>query len=350
MLTSELGDLARKYRCDDVANSTPHGRQMLTILKQLEYGMKFSSRTQEFLSSLGVNALIGYSKRETSFAEFILLAEREKINRIRVVEERVEQMQREEADRAAKQKLMLQQQQAEREREEAERALRMKYELNFKKYGLLEYAIQGTTDKADFPKLAEVLKKVNSGARLSADEYAWLLAKMYFTKQLKEAHHKNEATFYAGEFEKSKDPWSAVNASGHFRKCNEAKTAEQMLCSIELTKIKDTKIKSALCTTYGGVKRDLEKWNEAINFGEQGHLLTPKDYRPCTLLGAINIEIGNYDLGRTWYDKAVDRGYTEKSVDDELRSIFNKLEKSKQIKLRNYLLEIDPIKYGWTKK
>jgi len=37
--------------------------------------------------------------------------------------------------------------------------------------------------------------------------------------------------------------------------------------------------------------------------GKEAHLLTPRDFRPCTLLGAVNVEIGNYDLGQSWYKK-----------------------------------------------
>jgi hypothetical protein len=79
-------------------------------------------------------------------------------------------------------------------------------------------------------------------------------------------------------------------------------------------------------------------------------LLIPKDFRPCTLLGAVNIEIGHYDLGHSWYEKAIKRGYSEKSMDDELRSIFMRAEKSKQEALRNHLLKWDPVRYSWAKK
>ena len=62
------------------------------------------------------------------------------------------------------------------------------------------------------------------------------------------------------------------------------------------------------------------------------------------------MEIGNYDEGRMWYDKAVERGYTEKAVDDDLRNIFMRAEKSKQDNLREYLLRIDPIRFSWVEK
>jgi hypothetical protein len=123
-----------------------------------------------------------------------------------------------------------------------------------------------------------------------------------------------------------------------------------MLTAIALPRLKNSRLKSAVCTTHGGVKRDLRKFEDALSFGEQAHLLTPKDFRPCTLLGAVNIEIGNYDLGQAWYKKAVERGASEKSVDDDLRSIFMRAEKSKQEALLDHLLRIDPVRYSWVKK
>jgi tRNA A37 N6-isopentenylltransferase MiaA len=68
-------------------------------------------------------------------------------------------------------------------------------------------------------------------------------------------------------------------------------------------------------------------------------------------LGAVNIETGHYEQGRSWYAKAVERGYNEESVDDELRRIFfTRIDKSKQEALRKYLLTIDPERYSWARK
>lgn len=210
-----------------------------------------------------------------------------------------------------------------------------------------------------FDKLIDILQRLDSGCRLPEVEFAWIkttekqietIEKGIEFKPLKKLYHKNEAAFYAEEFKEKKDCWLAVNASSHYRKCDEAHTAEVLLNTINISSIKDTKLKSALCTTHGGVKRDLRDWKKALNLGEQAHLLTPKDFRPCTLFGAVNMEIGNYDLGRSWYDKAIERGYSERAMDDELRSIFMRAEKSRQDEMGEYLLKIDPVRYSWAKK
>jgi Flp pilus assembly protein TadD len=196
-----------------------------------------------------------------------------------------------------------------------------------------------------------ILRKVDSGGRLSKEELIWLLeSEEYYTRELKEGYHRNEARFYAAQYNKTKDYWSAINASSHYRKCGEADTADSMLKTIDGSVLKNKKLKSALFTTYGGVKRDLGEKDEALNLGKKGHLLTPQDFRPCTLLGALNYEIGNLDLGRSWFNKAIQRGYDENSMDNELRSIFMRADKSAKENLCNYLIKIDPVRYGWTKK
>lgn len=123
-----------------------------------------------------------------------------------------------------------------------------------------------------------------------------------------------------------------------------------MLSTIDVSALKNRQLKSALCTTPGGVKRDLKRWDEALSLGEQAHLLTPQDFRPFTLMGAVNMEIGNFVLEQSWYKEAVERGVSEKSVDDELRSIFMRAEKSKREALRDHLLKMDTERYSWAKK
>jgi hypothetical protein len=216
-----------------------------------------------------------------------------------------------------------------------------------------KYGLGNLIENPDFPKLMDILRRVHNSERLSENDFAWLETTKrarYFTTTLKKGYHRNEAIFYAGEFKKKKDYWLAVNASSHYRKCDKAKTADSLLSTIDVARLKNVKLKSALFTTHGGVKRDLGKWDEALNFGKQAHLLTPKNFRPCTLLGAVNMEIGHHNLGQSWYKKAVELGYSQKAVDDELRSIFRSAETPKQDELRKYLLKLDPVRYSWARK
>ncbi len=368
-------EVAIKYCVDDIAGASIPGSRLSNILTDLELGRSISNiAQQEFLRSKGLLALLRYAKKECAFAEFLNIAELEKSERRLVTEPNAL---KEEAERAESEKskrrladesmqirlrqikqmkennalFELAQKQAVGEKcafdNDARNIAKAKQFKLRQKYGLSHFI-----EEDDFPKLMNILRRVDNGERLSEKDVVWLTTEGndYFTTELREGFHKNEADFYAGKFKKSKDLWSAVNASSHYRKCRKAKTADSMLSKIDVSVLKNIKLKSAICTTYGGVKRDLQEWDAALCLGEQAHLLTPQDFRPCTLIGAVNMEIGQYDLGQSWYEKAIKRGYSERQMDDDLRSIFMRAEKAKKESLRDYLLKIDPVRYSWTKK
>ncbi len=93
--------------------------------------------------------------------------------------------------------------------------------------------------------------------------------------------------------------------------------------------------------------RDLKRSDEALHFGIEAHALTPGNFRPCTLLGAVNFEMGNYEAGKDWYAKATERGASERSIDYDLRGIFIRAEKNKREEIRAFLLREDPVRYRW---
>lgn len=346
--------LARKYYVDDITSALIPGGRLFKILKQLEEGKPISQYIQQYLRKNGLLALLDYQQRkEIIFSAFLKNAQKEQAERraeaeAKAIKDRKEkrlqekarlaQLKREQKQAAAtKKKKKIFESPPVNKNKEKQDQLRRKYDLS--------YFIQ----RDFFPKVMEILRRVDSGERLSDQEIIWLSteAEEYYTEELKEAYHRNEAVFYAGQFKKRKDPWASVNASSHYRKCNEAETADKLLQVINIDKFKNVKLKSALCTTYGGVKRDLMQWEKALALGEQAHRLTPKDFRPCTLLGAVNMEIGRHETGRSWYDKAVARGYSEKAMDNELRRIFKRAEGTDKEKLKNYLLNLDPHRYSW---
>jgi len=348
MYLDKYKEVAIKYRVQDLAGASIPGSRLSNILKHLEMGEEsISNIAQEFLRSKGLIALLHYANKEFTFAEFVKAAETEKCERRLLVQSKALIAEAEALREKAEHKLKEEAMQARLRQIQKRKAAKTKQFKLRERYGLSDFI-----EKSYFPKLMNILRRVDNGVRLSEDETLWLSSEgnEYFTQELRKRYHKIEAEFHAGEFRKFKDSWSAVNASSHYRKCNESKTADSMLNTIDLSIIKDLKLKSAICTTHGGVKRDLKRYDEALGLGEQAHILTPPDFRPCTLLGAVNIEMGHYDLGQSWYGKAVKRGYSEKSVDDELRSIFMCAEKSKQEALRNHLLKMDPVRYSWTKK
>lgn len=355
MHPNKYKETAIKYYVDDLSGALIPGSRLSNILKEYELTKQISDNTKDFLQRKGFLALLSYSKKEISFSDFSKAAEIEQSERRQTAETSAL---KEQARQKLEEETLFAKLKIAQEQEEARRRAFEKDPRNIakaKQFKLREkYGLSYFIEKTDFARLIDILRRVDNGVRLSEEEVVWLSTERdefytgYFTEELKEGFHENEANFYRTEFEKSKDPWCAVNASSNYRKCKQSGTAESILCTIEIPGLKDRKLKSALCTTYGGVKRDLKKPDEALNLGKKAHEFTPQNYRPCTLIGAVYMETGHYDLGQSWYKKAVERGYSENSVDDELRGIFMRAEKSKQEALRVHLLSIDPKRYSWT--
>ena len=93
--------------------------------------------------------------------------------------------------------------------------------------------------------------------------------------------------------------------------------------------------------------RDLSQFDDAIQLAEQAHSIDHSSFHPCTLLGAVNYEIGNYNLGDEWFTKAIERGAKIDDVDHELRSIFTRADKSRKEELKRHLLKLDSVRYSW---
>ncbi len=350
---SSRSEVAVKYRVDDLPGSNLSGSRIGKVLKQLEANKPLSELTLNGLKKKGFIALQRYAANRTTYDEYVKEAELERTERCKTAEVKAAKI---ETERKRKADAVQKRFQAARERAEVKKRAYENDPRNIakeKQYRLREkYDLTFFIEKPDYPRLMKILRRVDSGARLSEKDVVWLstAGEDYYTQELREAFHYNEAIFYAAKFKKDKDPWAAVNASSQFRKCNKSSTADNLLSSIKVQQYKKLKLKSALYTTHGGVKRDLCKWDEALALADQARELTPDNFRPYTLLGAINMEIGQYDKGQSWYQKAIKLGFSEKSMDSDLRSIFRRSDKAKKIALRDHLLSIDPFRYSWTKK
>ncbi|SEH08022.1 hypothetical protein [Candidatus Venteria ishoeyi] len=342
--------IAIKYLIEDLQAATLPGTTLSNVLNTLELRDKaVSNITLEFLKRRKLLALYVYAKKECSLAEYLSSAELEQKNRRLIIEkealkEKLRQTKLKE-EAAIRQQAAIEKQRAyDNNPKNIARAKQLKLR---NKYNL-SYFIESHY----FQNLMKILHNLDKGCRLSESEIIWLNidGKEYFTDELRARFHNNEADFYATEFRNKKDPWLAVNASSHYRKCAKSKVADLILNTIKVSNLKNIKLKSAIYTTHGGVKRDLHKAKEAIFLGEKAHKLTMQDFRPCTLLGAVHMETGNYNIGQEWYTKAIENGFSEKSMDYELKNIFMRAKQSNKESLRNYLLKIDSERYSWVRK
>ena len=59
------------------------------------------------------------------------------------------------------------------------------------------------------------------------------------------------------------------------------------------------------------------------------------------------MEQREFEPGHAWYEKARERGAPEKSIDSQLRSIFQQLDAGGREAMKTFLLAEDPHRHRW---
>ncbi|WP_407411918.1 hypothetical protein [Acinetobacter sp.] len=325
---NKLLSLCKQYFFDPLKSELLISSRLKEILKKYEEKQSLSKFEEVYIHEYILRSLSGFlpefQKKIRHKVELERVAE-EKIRQEKLRQEAIEEQKLLELDQIyiAKQK---------------EKALLKKYDINEYSSGALP------------TELSEILNKLENEIRLSQDEAVWLntVGEKFFSTKVRHKFHRLEANYYLQEYAKNaKNIWNAINASSQLRKCQESLEAEEFLEKISLNSIKDKKLLSAYFTTLGGVRRDLHKVKVAIDNASKAHNLTPDNYRPCTLLGAIYMETYQYTLGHEWYEKASERGATNQSINADLKSIISKMDKAKRNEMIEHLLSLDPHAYSW---
>ncbi|MEL4392174.1 hypothetical protein [Shewanella algae] len=186
---------------------------------------------------------------------------------------------------------------------------------------------------------------------ISAEDMKWL-SDMEFSNELIETkYYLQLAHQHYQNWKQKKLPWELVNASAAYRKARELKKIKKALDETYPFKDakKDKKLRSALLTTYGGVCRDLQEYGQGIKFGSEAHNVTPLNFRPCTLLGAIYLSTGEFTLGHEWYDKAKERGFSQAAYDNDIKSVYFRASDNIKSRLKQNLIATGH-KYDWLSK
>ena len=327
---NKLLSLCKQYFLDPLNSELLISSRLKDIVKKYEEKQILSKFEEVYIHEYILRSLGGFlpdfQKKIRNKVELERVAE-EKIRQEKLRQEAIEKQKRLESDPVyiAKQK---------------EKALLKKYEIH-------EYL------SAAFPtELSEILSKLDSETRLSQDEAVWLNTEgqKFFSIKVRHKFHRLEANYYLQEYaNNTKNIWNAINASSQLRKCQASLEAEELLAKISIDGIKDNKLLSAYFTTLGGVRRDLRKVEVAIDNAFKAHNLTPENYRPYTLLGAIYMETGQYTLGHEWYEKASERGAPKQSINADLKSILSKIDKAQRNEMIEHLLKLDSYTYSWLK-
>ena len=293
-------ELLKRYFIPDMGDYTAVGGVLSSILDRLDKHKALSSEDKAFIRAKGLFDLCEFVKRleETNRQDFHYLRARNA--------------------RSPQRRKML-----------------------WAKYGI------GFIESSHMRRMIDILERVEVGARVADADVLWLVTNDYLTYELKRAIHEIEAKYFRELFEKTNDPWAAVNASSNFRKAECPSEALSLLDRIEISSQANGHLKSALCTTKGGALRDQRKYEEALHVGMQAHNFDAKSFHPCTLVGAIHFETGDFALGEKWFAMAVQRGATLDAVDSEVRAILGRLDHIRRSILIDHLLKVDPVRYAW---
>lgn len=345
-------DVARRYLVDDLAAAILPGSRLQGVLECLREGRRVTPLALGFLQKQKLLALHDLATGQLTHDAFTEKARAEQRMRIGAAEAASQAAQavelaRKTDEEARSARLLARVEAARIARESDPRyiALQRQRELRCR------YGIDFFVDPEHIARLMRILKTLDDGSRLPETEFAWLSseARELLTPLLRAAYYRAEARHHVDEFSRTQDPWAAINASANLRKCDSAVEADALLRSIDGDKLETAKVRSAVATTHGGVMRDLGRLEEARDLGEQGHALRPRDYRPCTLLGAVHMELRRFEEGQSWYDKAVELGAPLETVDQELRTIFFRADSASREAMSALLLRQDPLRFAWAR-
>ena len=337
--------LAKRYFLEDLPGAAQLGARLNGILLKIDAGEQVTALQREYLAATGLHALVNWAEGKATLAEFRAQAGAEQTARIeeasaKAVKDAAELAERTEA-RAAAVKATF----AAMANDPALRRKREAKELR-QRFGV------GYIESEDYPRAMALLRQVANSQRLEAEDLAWLKAKADYcwTDELQRAWHALEAAALTKAWEDSGDTWNAVNASGHWRKAGEPERALRLTDAALARVGSNPKIRSALATTRGGAMRDLRRLDEAKALASEAHRLTSSNYRPCTLLGAVHIELGDLAAGHEWYAKAESLGASRHAIDGELRGLLMHASIPEQQRIREFLLRQDPERFAWLRR
>ncbi|OJW71770.1 MAG: hypothetical protein BGO57_08025 [Sphingomonadales bacterium 63-6] len=339
MAHAQQTSLAAKYVVDDLPGARQIGSRLHGILTSLDAGSPVSQRARDYLVASDLRCLHALAEGRTDLDSFKREAAIERTHRMKLAEVAARKAAADDAKRKAElaaASAAIFNDPAYKRRQEAKQ-LRREFNL-------------GYIEPEHYPRVMPLLRTLKQGQRLRPKDVVWLQteAEDCWTDAVAAAWHLIEAEALTEAWRVTGDPWAAVNASSHWRKCSQPdaslRLTEDALTSAAASA---SKVRSALATTRGGALRDVDRQAEAKALGEQAHALTPQDYRPCTLLGAVHIELGDLIAGHEWFKKAEQLGAAKAIVDHDIRALLARMSDTERDRVRGFLLEQDPERFAW---
>lgn len=332
--------LATRYLVDDLPGAVQVGARLHGILLKIDAGEQLTKPSQEFLTVNGLHALEALVNGRATWETFSRQGEQERADRMLASSAKAEREAAQLIEAAIAKAAAVRANFAALANDPNLRRRREARELR-ERYGV------GYVESENYPRVLALLKRISSGQRLKAQEVAWLKVEAdCWTDELHKAWHAVEARAFTKAWESGGEPWDAVNASAHWRKAGESEQAlnltEAALPGVDA----DLKLRSALATTRGGAMRDLGRLKDAMALAIEARKLTSRDYRPCTLLGALHMELGDLIEGHEWYARAEKLGAPRQTIDQELRTLIDRSSSKERQRILDYLLLKDPERFG----
>jgi hypothetical protein len=342
MSSTQNISLAERYIVEDLRGASQTGARLNGILAKFDEGLPISNMSQDFLLANDLHALHALVSGQIEIGTFRINAARERTMRMQQAQARAFDKSAELAEQAAQQEQATKDYFAARANDPRIRRQREAKELR-RRFGI------GYVDTEHYPRVMALLRRISNDQRIPTEDVAWLQteASDCWTDELRSAWNVMEAKFLSDAWQARGDPWDAINASSHWRKADQPRQALS-LAEAALTKAEaQPKTRSALLTTCGGALRDLDRLDEAKAHALDAHRLAPRDFRPCTLLGAVHMELGDIAAGHEWFVKAEKLGADVRGVDHEIRTLLARASKTEQKRIREYLTAQDPDRFAW---
>ena len=259
----------------------------------------------------------------TRLKEEALSAEKEKLEHQRMLNEK-----------KRKQKLQKQQEILKKKRLEHE-----KNHVDYPEFDVFNVKRQTRVDK--------LLKQLQKKA-INEDDLQWLDDIGFANEIIYKKNHTYIAKQHLVNWQEKQKPWELVNASAAYRKLDRPNTIKPILDGLYPFKFTNNndKLKSALLTTYGGICRDTSDFKRSLFLGHEAHEVTPINFMPCTLLGAVYLSTGEFEAGHEWYQKAKERGFSQEAYDNDIRSIYHRASHEMKKRLKQNLIDTGH-RYKW---
>ena len=163
------------------------------------------------------------------------------------------------------------------------------------------------------------------------------------------AYYRLEAEFYEQEFHRTGNKWDIPTASSYWRKADEPEQALK-LTNLDLSQIRENKLRSAILVTRGAAFRDIDNLVDAENCAKNAMEFHPDSYQPYTLMAAIAHDRGDYAKRDYWFEQAIKRGAKTEDIDDERKRLVRSTkDENKRHEAAEYLLKKDAQRYSWAK-